>query len=429
MADRLLKADHKARKGPMSVVIERAASAAVQAQACAAPGPDILLLTELFPPAVGGSAVLLSGIYSRLPHDVVVLTDASASPGAADERLGGLRIVRRPIATRHWGLLDFGGLRHHVRVARQARTFGVNSIVHCARALPEGLAAALSRTFGGPRFVCWTHGEDLVSASTSRELSLLTRWIYRCASAAVANSRNTARLLADIGVPQDKIEIVYPAVDASRFHPDVDGRWLRRRIGVDDHTVLLLSVGRLQRRKGHDMTLRALALLREQASQPNEMTPKVHYAIVGDGQERERLERLAVQCGVGDRVTFLGEVPADHLPAWYAASDVFVMPNRVDDGDIEGFGIVFLEAAATARPTIGGESGGVPEAIERNETGLLVDGADPRSIAEAIHVLARAPRLRTRLGNAGRDRVLQRFTWARAAQQIADLHDRVARSA
>jgi len=403
----------------MTASLQESIGAPVSQAACSADAPGILLLSELFPPAVGGSAVLLAGIYSRVPLDVLVLTDTVASPGADEERRGRLRVLRRGIATRRWGVIDVAGLAHHLRVAWHVRTLGAKSIVHCARALPEGLAAAMARTAGGPPFVCWTHGEDLVTASTSRELSSLTAWVYRRAAAAVANSRNTARLLLDIGVPGEKIEVVYPAVDASRFHPGVDGRWLRQRLSLHDDTVLLLSVGRLQRRKGHDVTLAAL-------SQPGTEVRRWHYAIVGDGQERKRLERLAADYGVTDRVTFVGEVADEELPAWYAASDIFIMPNRVDEGDIEGFGIVFLEAAAAGRPVIGGDSGGVPEAVERDETGLLVDGTSPQAVAEAIRALAWAPHLRARFGRAGRDRVIRRFTWARAAEQVMSLHARVA---
>jgi phosphatidyl-myo-inositol dimannoside synthase len=380
----------------------------------------LLLLSELFPPAVGGSAVLFGNIYGRVRDDVVVLTDAVSSPGCEDERRGALRILRRPIATDRWGLLDPIALRQHMRVAWQTRTLGADSVVHCGRALPEGLSAAIARTWGGPRFVVWTHGEDLITAATSRELRLLTRWVYRRASVAVANSRNTARLLEAFGVPRSKIDIVYPAVDADRFHPAVDGRAMRAALGIDDRTVLLLSVGRLQRRKGHDVMLRALARL-------SGITPPLHYVIVGDGRERTRLEMLARECGVRDRVTFMGEVADPTLPAWYAACDIFALPNRVDeDGDIEGFGIVFLEAAATGRPAIGGDSGGVPEAIERGVSGLLVDGASVEAVADAIRTLATNPPLRHHLGNAARARVLRRFTWERSAEQIGRINARVA---
>jgi phosphatidyl-myo-inositol dimannoside synthase len=378
----------------------------------------LLLLSELFPPAVGGSAVLFGNIYGRM-RDVVVLTDAVSSPGCEDERRGAIRILRRRIASDRWGVLDPAGLRQHVRVAWQTRQLGAASVVHCGRALPEGLAAAIARTAGGPRFVVWTHGEDLATAETSRELRLLTRWVYRRASAAVANSRNTARLLEAFGVPHPKIDIVYPAVDAQRFHPAVDGRPMRAALGISDRTVLILSVGRLQRRKGHDVMLRALALL-------GQTTPPLHYVIVGDGRERVRLELLAHECGVRDRVTFMGEVADEALPGWYTAADIFAMPNRNDEGDIEGFGIVFLEAAASARPAIGGDSGGVPEAVERNVSGLLVDGANVTAVADAIRKLALEPSFRCHLGNAARARVLRRFTWDRAAEQVGRLHARVA---
>src|SRR2546422_9451481 len=140
----------------MTASVQESIGAPVSQTACSADAPGILLLSELFPPAVGGSAVLFAGIYSRLPLDVLVLTDAVASPGAEEERRGRLRMVRRRIATRKWGILEWAGLRHHLRVAWHTRTLAAQSIVHCARALPEGLAAATASTAGGPSVVCGT---------------------------------------------------------------------------------------------------------------------------------------------------------------------------------------------------------------------------------------------------------------------------------
>ncbi len=376
-----------------------------------------LLFSEIFPPAIGGSAVLFEGIYSRLRNaDVRVLTDAV--PGASsDDVVGPLRVFRRAISTSHRGLLHPRGLAHHLRVAWQIRRLARGAIVHCGRAVPEGITAMLARLLGGPRYVCWTHGEDVAGALGSREFALLTKWVYRWADAAIANSRNTAAILESIGVPAEKIEVVYPAVDTDRFRPDVDGRDVRARYaGPGD--ILLLSIGRLQRRKGHDVAIEAIARLAAEV-------PNLRYVIAGDGEERERLERLAREHGVGDRVFFSGIVDAGDLPAFYAASDVFLLPNRIDNGDIEGFGIVFLEAAATGKPTIGGDSGGVPEAVERDVTGLLVDGADAASVAAGIRTLACSEALRARLGEAGRKRARDGFSWATAAAHVADLQHRI----
>jgi len=377
-------------------------------------------LSELFPPAVGGSAVLFQGIYSRLTDtDVVVLTDGPWMSPVSARRSGPLRIVTRPLATRQWGILNPTGLIQHVGLAWQVRKLLSRraGLVHCARALPEGVAAMIARLLGGAPYVCWTHGEDLASAMTSRELTWLTKCVYRVASAALANSRNTATMLAALGVPEHKIQIVHPAVDADRFHPRLDGSAIRRRY-AGDGDMLLLSVGRLQRRKGHDIAIQAIASLRERL-------PNLRYVIAGNGEERSRLEKLTVDLGVEDRVSFAGTIADDDLPAFYAACDIFLLPNRVDDGDIEGFGIVFLEAAASAKPVIGGDSGGVPEAVERDVTGLLVDGANVSAVAAAIADLATSEERRGRMGLAGRVRAHRCFSWQRAAIAVSDLQRRV----
>jgi phosphatidylinositol alpha-1,6-mannosyltransferase len=350
---------------------------------------------------------------------VVVLTDDVPAAGAGEQD-GPLTVVRRPLATSRWGLLDPAALWHHLRLAFQLRmSFSSrNTVIHCGRALPEGVAAFLARMLWGSRYVCWAHGEDLTGALASREFTLLTKLVYRCASAALANSRNTASLLEGLGVSRDKIHVVYPAVDAERFHPGVDGSEVRRKY-AGDGDVLLLSVGRLQRRKGHDIAIRAIAALRD-------ALPRLRYVIAGDGEERARLEGLVAEHQVGDRVFFAGVVADADLPAYYAACDVFLLPNRVDDGDIEGFGIVFLEAAASGRPVIGGDSGGVPEAVERDLTGLLVDGANVDAVSSAIRELATSETLRKAMGVAGRRRAVDGFSWQRAAAIVSELQTRIA---
>jgi phosphatidylinositol alpha-1,6-mannosyltransferase len=381
-------------------------------------GSHALLVSELFPPAVGGSAVLFEGIYSRLQGaDVTVVTDGTRGAGVV--RQGRFSVVRRPFLHSRWGVLDPTSLRSHLGMARELRqlTTRRGGLVHCARALPEGVAAMLAHLAGGPRYVCWAHGEDLSTAMNSREFTWLTKAVYRHAVAALANSHNTAEMLASLGVARAKIHIVHPAVDADRFHPRVDGSDIRRRYARPDE-VLLLSVGRLQRRKGHDVAIEAIGLLRDEC-------PNLRYVIAGDGDERTRLESLAAAHGVQDRVIFAGIVDDAELPAYYGACDIFLLPNREDEGDIEGFGIVFLEAAATGKPVIGGNSGGVPEAIERGVTGLLVEGADARSVAAGIRALATSEDMRRRMGAAGRLRAQSCFRWERAAEAVSQLHARL----
>jgi phosphatidylinositol alpha-1,6-mannosyltransferase len=230
----------------------------------------------------------------------------------------------------------------------------------------------------------------------------------------IANSENTRRMLEGVGVPRTRIAVIYPGVDAARFR-DGDRAAMRDALGWRDEFILL-SVGRLQSRKGHDLVIRAMPeLVRAR--------PELRYLIVGDGGERQRLEALARDLGVADAVRFAGKAADEALPHYYAAADLFVHPNRIDDdGDVEGFGMVFLEAAAAGLPVIGGNSGGVPEAVEDRVTGTLVGGRDVDEFVAAVLRLADAPALRAEMGRAGRQRVETQFSWEASVRALRTLH-------
>jgi phosphatidyl-myo-inositol dimannoside synthase len=396
---------------------------------------EILLVTELFPPAIGGSAVLFENVYSRMAETrVTVLTDPVASGGHGERGrfasegdgnpLGkSFRLEWSRIDGAKRGLQSAGEVAQHFRVARAIRHHARarRTLVHCGRPLPEGVPALAARLFGfaGPPYLCWVHGEEVTAAQTSRELTWLAQRVCRHAEAIIANSRSSARIVQTLGVRADRVHIIHPGVDAMRFTTNIDATEIRRRL-APSADLLLLSVGRLQSRKGHDLVMQALAALKDEL-------PRLAYVIAGDGRERKRLEDLARSLGVAERVTFLGKVADGELPGLYAASDIFLMPTRDDDRDIEGFGIVYLEAAAAGRPSIGGRNGGVPEAIEEGVTGLLVEGHDAGELARAIKTLADAPQLRLAMGAAGRERVLRTFSWERAARCVEALHAELTR--
>ena len=378
---------------------------------------EVIVLSELFPPAIGGSAVLLGEIYSRLTNvPVRVLTDQTSSAGPLPAQMSHVPVTYRSLATPHWGLMRPAGVWHHLRTA--SGLFGMTrahgSVLHCGRVLPEGLWAWMARQTAGVPYICWSHGEDASSAWAAREFKALMPRIYNGASAVLANSRNTARILADLGVSPSRVTVVYPGVDTNRFSPVVDGTAIRERHRLDGKCVLL-TVARIEHRKGHYLVLQALAKLLP-------AHPHLHYVIVGDGGERARLETMTDALGLRRAVTFAGKVADADLPRYYAACDVFVHPNRVDGTDLEGFGLVFLEAASTGKPSIGGNSGGVPEAVLDGETGLLVSGADVNELTGAIARLATSPSMAGACGAAGRARVMREFTWERAARQVEAVH-------
>jgi len=342
--------------------------------------------------------MLFGEIYSRL---------GSTPVSVVSDGVGMIEYMRNPRAL--WRYLR---LALKLRVSARGVT-----MIHSGRPLPEGLVALFCRRLGGPRYACWAHGEDIAIALTSRELTLLIRMVYGGADVVFANSVNTRRMLLELGVKADRIEIVYPGVDTQRFRPDIDATELRCSLAPRDETVLL-SVGRLQTRKGHDLMIQALGHLKRQRR-------SARYVIVGDGPERARLEALVDTCGVRAHVTFAGEVSAELLPQYFAACDVFVLPNRVDQGDVEGFGIVFLEAAASGKPTIGGRSGGVPEAVADGLTGLLVSGTDVEELAATVARLMDSEPLRRSLGEAGRSRAVREFGWECAAEKVSAVHRRM----
>jgi phosphatidylinositol alpha-1,6-mannosyltransferase len=262
------------------------------------------------------------------------------------------------------------------------------------------------------------HGEELGYIDSSRELRRLATAVFQRARAVIANSANTAALLLERSVRAGAIHIVRPGVDPQRFRPGTAGADRLRLELAGDAELVCLTVGRLQRRKGHDLVLEALADLGPRKS-------RIRYVIVGDGEERPRLESMIHRLGLESVVLLKGRVDPSELPRYYAAADLFVHPNRVDGREFEGFGIVFLEAAASGVPAIAGRSGGVPEAVVEGETGLLVSGSDAAELRSALLALVDDPDRRRAMGKAARARVLQEFTWERAAEQISALHQEV----
>jgi phosphatidylinositol alpha-1,6-mannosyltransferase len=220
-------------------------------------------------------------------------------------------------------------------------------------------------------------------------------------------------LIGLLGVEAGRIAVVYPTVDEGRFRPDISGEAPRSRLGLSSEQRLILSVGRLQRRKGFDNVIRVLPLLRDRID--------VHYALIGVGEDQAHLKGLAVEQGVADRVHLLGHVTYEDLPRWYAACDVFAMPNRDIDGDTEGFGLVFLEAAAAGKPVVCGTAGGTGSAVVDGVTGLRVDGERPEAIADALERLLADPAAAQRMGLNGRRRVLENFTHRRRVDQLRAL--------
>jgi phosphatidylinositol alpha-1,6-mannosyltransferase len=379
--------------------------------------PRTMVLTEHFLPVKGGSVHWLLNTYSRYkPEEVVVVASQRPDETPVDQALP-FRVRRVPMAMSDWDPTVPASLLSYLRllwdVYRLCHQHGVQQI-HCAKVLPEGFVAYVSNVWNATPYLLYAHGEEIVSALTSRKLAWLLPKIYNQASAIIANSRNTKTLLRDIGIDANKIHLIHPGVEAHAFRVDDESaRRIRYKHNLGMAPVLL-TVGRMQRRKGQDMVLRAIPHIAQ-------AVPQVQYVIVGRGEEFASLKALAQSLGITERVVFAGEVSDQELAAYYAACDVFIMPNRQLDADIEGFGMVFLEAGAAGKPVIGGISGGTDDAIVHEVTGLRVDGNDANAIAAAaVSLLTNTAKAKT-MGEAGRRRVEREFTWEAVVEQTRQL--------
>lgn len=370
----------------------------------------LLVLTELFLPTKGGTAVWAAEVYSRLGAGEIHIVTA-AVPGADEvdrshpntiHRLDLKRVIwLRPESLAMYAKFFF-------KAIRLAMTHRFDA-VHAFRALPEGLVAwAVARLTFRP-VVIYAHGEELTTWGKGNKFRAM-RFALRHADRVIANSEYTHDELLKLGVAHEKIALIYPGVDTRRFRPGLPCEDLRKTIGLKPDEKLILSVGRLSRRKGFDMVIRSLPELAGQ-------NISVRYALIGIGEDQDYLSALSRELGVEDRVSMLGHVSQEDLPRWYNACDILVMPNREISGDTEGFGMVFIEAAACGKPSIAGQDGGTGSAVLNETTGLRVDGASAEAVSAALARLLSDVSLARKMGDAGCLRVAEHFSWACVAEQ------------
>lgn len=281
---------------------------------------------------------------------------------------------------------------------------------------PCGLALAkLKRFMNGP-LVTIVLGSELISNKfRSPFWQRKMRFSLEAADILVPVSRYVKEMLINLGLPAGRIEVVGCGVDPEAFrgygHPDL----ARQKLGIGNEKIIL-TVARLVARKGQDVVLRALPRILERV-------PNAKYFVVGKGSYETKLRDLTRELNLESHVVFAGFVPQDELPLYYWASDVFVMPSRIErgSGDVEGFGISFLEANVCGKPVVAGRSGGVEDAVVHGKTGLLVDPESEEIVAEKIIELLTNEKLAATLGSQGRNRILGQFTWNHIAQRYLNV--------
>jgi phosphatidylinositol alpha-1,6-mannosyltransferase len=354
-----------------------------------------LLITNDFPPMGGGESTCYARVSASVPPDRIVVLAPRLAGCDAFDRAQRYRIIRSPVPTGSHPAARLAQIvLFLVRAVRVIRREAIDTI-HLGHLYLGPIGFVLNWWWGLP-YVIYLHGGEMAAYMRLRPMRAVARAIVRRAALVVVNSAYTREHYAAMGILPARVEILRISPGTAQFGGEGEGRRVRARHGLGDDKVIL-TVGRLIERKGHDMVIRALSSVRRSVG-------PVRYLIAGRGPEEGRLREVAQEVGCLDAVRFMGYVPPADLPGLYAACDVFVMPSRAlpqRDG-IEGFGIVFLEAAAAARPVVGGRSGGIPEVVQDGVTGHLVDPTDVDQLAEVLIEVLRDGGEAARLGANGR---------------------------
>ncbi len=393
-------------------VVERIAAAARLRPRQRAVEPATLLVTNDFPPRAGGIQQFVHNLAIRQPPEL------AGGLLLAVARLGGVR--RRPAVR--------GGPRgHHHAAAHSRRWRGAWSRspvdrgcdrVWFGAAAPLGLLAApLRERAGVTRAVALTHGHEAGWAALPGARGMLRRIARGVDVLTYLGEYFRARLDRAVG-ELTTLERLAPGVDTETFARSNSGAAVREKYGLTGRPVIV-CVSRLVPRKGQDMLIRALPDIRRRI-------PDAALLLVGSGPYQSTLEGLAAECRRNlPHVTFTGPVVWDALPSYFAAGDVFAMPCRTRRGglDVEGLGIVYLEASATGLPVVAGDSGGAPDAVREGETGYVVGGRDVAGLAERIATLLSDPALARRMGEAGRAWVEAEWRWDLQAARLGALLD------
>lgn len=339
-----------------------------------------LFITLEYPPDIGGVAEYYKTFVEKADAEISVLH-------------------LKPCRRRFWWVLFFP------RIIKEMQGLGADSIF-VGHILPLGYHALMIHWLFGKPYTVFVHGLDVL-----QKMPLLKRFFIRkilfFSKEVIANSEFTAKQVQKkYDVDSSKIRVLYPKINVALIEEIAQSAPLIKK---SSHYTLL-TVGRLVKRKGFDKVIEAIAFLNNRRQTKSESSDAYfEYWIIGEGSDRARLENLSSSLGIAKAVRFFGKVAIPEIYGYYKSCDAFIMPSREIDGDVEGFGIVFLEAAVFKKPAIGGQSGGVSEAIIDGVTGILVNPLSVEEIAEAILRLSQDFELSRALGEEGYKRVKREF--------------------
>lgn len=371
-----------------------------------------------FPPEKGGIHDYAYGLISQIPsEEVTVLTNKIKDTVESNQfdRKADFEIIRKRI---YWNsnkvllILSQVILILQLIILKWRRK---TSEIHFVNVFPVGVAGPFMKAFFGVKYFSYVHGLDVMGMVNSRLFPLLMMILKR-SDKVIANSQYTKSKLIELGIHEHQIVIIPPGLNVSKLSgADQSVEGVRDKYDLHGKKVMI-TVSRLVERKGHDVTLKAIR-------QVMKHIPNLKYLICGDGPYRGELERLVIKYGLDSIVVFTGGITDQELHQLYECSDIFIMPSRdiKEKGDVEGFGIVFLEANYYRLPVIAGNSGGIPDAVKDQVTGYLVDPLNEKEIADRIQELLMDEGLAKTMGDNGYEWVVNHCLWSHRGQLLKQL--------
>ncbi len=366
----------------------------------------LLIATIEFPPQKGGIANYLAGLAEALPTDKVAVLASKYSGAKNFDSREKYKIYRKNLLSKFIWPKWLPLVWHLWRTARREKV----EVILVGQVLPVGTAAMILKKFFKIPYFVSCHGMDILTAARDPRKKKLMNKILEQASGIVANSEFTRNELIKLGVPESKIIVIYPCVvKKDGIAPDKILE-IKNRLGLADKKIIL-TVGRLVARKGQDGAIEAMPKILEKI-------PNAIYVVVGDGPEDEKLKVKSEKLKLENNILFTGEISEEKKLAFYQLCDVFVMTPRQIGADVEGFGMVYLEANQYGKPVVAGGSGGVAEAVVDGVTGLIVDSENADKIAEAVIKILTDENLAKKLGEQGKERVEKEFNWEVWAEKL-----------
>lgn len=369
-----------------------------------------LLLTVDFPPNSGGIQRYLFNLYNNFPKNEFVVVAPKVDGWQESDAAHDLKVYREDFYMVKGSLLPKRAEKVKRLIKCVHRLLQIIKeekieVIHVGHSFPLGVSACLIvQRITKLDYIVFTHASEISTNVEEEKKGRVLKKFLRNAKKVITVSDYTKEILLQNGIKSENIVLIHPGINP------LDASVGDYKPLLSDKKVLL-TISRLAKRKGHDMVLKSIPLVVKEI-------PNFIYKIVGTGSQKENLEQLVENLDINKYVEFIDHIPDSELPNYYRECDIFILNSRVlENGDAEGFGIVFLEANLFGKPVIGGDSGGIPDAVEENVSGLLVNPIDIQEIADSIILLLKDQDLAEKLGKQGKQRAENLFNWDHVSKE------------